>query len=111
MALWEYSLIYGLIEGKGEQRDFLDRWGREGWELILIVPAGYRMYPLSPGGPENQQYGFYYFKRPRTPAGLVGRLWATLSNTLYWGHQPAPLPQIDMIPGTSRPVDPQVPVG
>jgi hypothetical protein len=45
MPLWEYSLVYGLTDGKGQERDFLDRWGSEGWELILIVPAGYRRYP------------------------------------------------------------------
>ncbi|HEY7164267.1 MAG TPA: hypothetical protein VIB79_06870 [Candidatus Binatia bacterium] len=85
MPLWEYSLIYGLNDGKGQERDFLDRWGKDGWELVCIVPAGYRQYPLEPPSPDNSGYCYYYFKRPRERAGIVGRLLDAISFGLIWG--------------------------
>ena len=50
MEYFEYSLIFGLNDGEGPERDFLKRWGAEGWELVCITPAGYRQYPLDPPG-------------------------------------------------------------
>ena len=87
MALWEYSLIWGLNDGKGQERDFLDRWGANGWELICVVPTGYRQYPLEPPSDHNPGYSYYYFKRRRERIGIVGRLLDGLSATLIWGTQ------------------------
>ncbi len=72
MPLWEYSLIWRLNDGKGRERDFLDRWGSEGWELICVVPAGYREYPLEPASFYNSGYSYYYFNAPEhEPASLA----------------------------------------
>jgi hypothetical protein len=106
MPLWEYSLVYGLTDGKGQERDFLDRWGSEGWELILIVPAGYRRYPDERPSFSNPEYSFYYFKRPRSRSGIVGRLLDTLSATLVWGRSRSLNAMPEIMPGLERPASP-----
>ena len=103
MPLWEYSLIWGLNDGKGRERDFLDRWGSEGWELICVVPAGYREYPLEPASFYNSGYSYYYFKRPRARAGLVGRFLDVLSESLIWGRQRTTGLLPEMMPGLEPP--------
>jgi hypothetical protein len=99
MEYFEYSLIYGLNNGQGPERDFLKRWGEEGWELVCITPAGYRKYPLDPPSADNPPHVFYYFKRPLERRGFVGRLADALSATLVWGRARSSAPLPETLPG------------
>jgi hypothetical protein len=99
MEYFEYSLIYGLNDGKGQERDFLNRWGAEGWELVCISPAGFRRYPQTPPGTDNPAYVYYYFKRPLERRGIIGRFADALSATLVWGRSRTPAPAATIVPG------------
>jgi len=99
MAQWEYSLVWGPIAGKGPERDFLDRWGRDEWELVQVVRTGEWRYPLERPGLNNPEYGFYYFKRPRRRAGLLGGLADMFSSVLIWGRFRSRGAMPDRMPG------------
>jgi hypothetical protein len=96
---FEYSLIYGLNDGLGPERDFLKRWGEEGWELVCITPAGYRKYPLDPPSPDNPPHVFYYFKRPLVRRGILGRVADAFSTALVWGRSRPAAPTASTMPG------------
>jgi hypothetical protein len=99
MEYFEYSLIYGLNDGLGPERDFLKRWGAEGWELVCITPAGYRRFPLDPPSVDNPPHVFYYFKRPLVRRGILGQIATALSATLVWGRTRAATPVTETVPG------------
>jgi hypothetical protein len=53
MVTWEYATVPLLIHST---KQILDTWGKEGWELVCVVPSPDGGNPVA------------YLKRPR-PAG------------------------------------------
>jgi hypothetical protein len=93
MAFWEYAAVMGVIDSKGSTRQYLDRMGAEGWELVTVTPTGYGIYDTVLSR-RNEQFGIYYFKRPARPRGLVAASLEIVRDALRWGRQlqrsPAP---------------------
>jgi hypothetical protein len=79
MRRWQYKVVQQkILLGQGgsdgdEDRNreaMLDRYGREGWELISVVQQSYRR-EYDPTAMQGYSFFSYYFKReePSTPAG------------------------------------------
>jgi hypothetical protein len=51
----------------------------------------------------NPEYGFYYFKQPRSPLGVLGRVWDALATRLFWGRAPFRGPMPEIMPGLTPP--------
>src|SRR5262245_34520084 len=86
MTFWEYAAVMGLIDSRGSTRQFVDRIGKEGWELVTVTPTGYGVHDYSSISRQNEQFGIYYFKRPATPSGLVAVSIEIVRSALRWGR-------------------------
>jgi hypothetical protein len=51
MTRWEYKMIGDREWDINEGREQLEHWGKQGWELVCLLPRG-PMHPL------------FYLKRP-----------------------------------------------
>jgi hypothetical protein len=86
MRCWQYKvLVHKVLVGKSdaelmedtERGAFLDRYGREGWELVAVAQQSYRR-EYDPTALYGYTFFSYYFKRecisPATAPGNSGTL-------------------------------------
>lgn len=100
MAFWEYAAVMGVVDSKGSTRQFLDKMGAEGWELVTVTPTGYPIKDYAPISRQNEQFGILYFKRPAQPTGFLATTIEAVIGTVRWGRQLQRTPAPDSIPNT-----------
>ena len=62
---WEYETFVDIGDGEPfDIYDWLNHFGKEGWELVQMIPKDYRLPGHKRGKPAGSDPWTYIFKRP-----------------------------------------------